>query len=73
MVRITALFVGVLALVSASEACGGWYQCSYSSGKNCCVIDSGLGPGGCPSHCDGGAAFPPRCIGQLTGNVRKAC
>ncbi|KAG6007552.1 hypothetical protein E4U21_005853 [Claviceps maximensis] len=67
MVRITSLFAGVFALIAASEACKGYYQCMYSSGENCCVIDSSAGPSGCPQYCNGA---PPHCISQTTGNSR---
>ncbi|KAG5999528.1 hypothetical protein E4U43_002015 [Claviceps pusilla] len=73
MVRISSLLAGVFALISVSEACGGWYQCMYASGQNCCVVDSSSGPGACPSYCDGGDAHPVHCIGQITGNSRHPC
>ncbi|KAG5971232.1 hypothetical protein E4U55_001291, partial [Claviceps digitariae] len=70
MVRITSLLAGVLAFVSAAQACGGWYQCKHASGRHCCVIDSGKGPHGCPAHCDGGDTHPPECVSQTVGNSR---
>ncbi|KAG6006049.1 hypothetical protein E4U21_007409 [Claviceps maximensis] len=73
MVRITSILAGVLALISASEACSGWYQCKYSDGSHCCVVDSSAGPGSCPSHCNGRGWWGPECISQTTGNSRHPC
>ncbi|KAJ6018467.1 hypothetical protein N7499_003735 [Penicillium canescens] len=66
MVRIISVITSFLALAIATEACAGWYQCKNSDGSHCCVVDSALGPGACPSKCNGGHD----CIGQLTGDSR---
>ncbi|KXH28919.1 hypothetical protein CSIM01_03569 [Colletotrichum simmondsii] len=70
MVHITSAAVAFLAFFATTEACAGWYQCKYKDGSHCCVIDSGLGAGGCPSKCDGGSKWPAECISQTTGNSR---